>query len=54
VNTWTAMLDLVRGGFTAPGFACFTDLLTGWVLSPGRRTITGDADRRRPRRPSGA
>lgn len=34
------MLDLVRGSFTAPGFACFTDLLTGWVLSPGRRTIT--------------
>jgi hypothetical protein len=26
--------------FTAPGFAVFTDLLTGWVLTPGRRTIT--------------
>lgn len=38
--SWAAMLDLVRPSFTAPGFACFTDLLTGWVLSPGRRTIT--------------
>jgi hypothetical protein len=27
--------------FTAPGFAIFTDLLTGWVCAPGRRTITG-------------
>lgn len=26
--------------FTAPGFAVFTDLLAGWVLTPGRRTIT--------------
>jgi len=26
--------------FTAPSFAIFTDLLTGWVLAPGRRTIT--------------
>ena len=26
--------------FTAPSFAIFTDLLTGWVLTPGRRTIT--------------
>lgn len=46
------MLALVRGAFTAPGFACFTDLLTGWVLSPGRRTITamltvGDPEGRR-------
>lgn len=49
---WAAMLDLVRGSFTAPGFACFTDLLTGWVLSPGRRSITrmltvGDPEGRR-------
>lgn len=52
MNAWAAMLDLVRGSFTAPGFACFTDLLTGWVLSPGRRTITrmltvGDPEGRR-------
>ena len=26
--------------FTAPGFAVFTDLPAGWVLTPGRRTIT--------------
>ena len=26
--------------FTAPGFAVFTDLLAGWALTPGRRTIT--------------
>lgn len=26
--------------FRAPSFAIFTDLLTGWVLAPGRRTVT--------------
>jgi hypothetical protein len=26
--------------FRAPSFALFTDLLTGWVLAPGRPTIT--------------
>lgn len=26
--------------FRAPSFAIFTDLLTGWVLAPGRRAIT--------------
>jgi hypothetical protein len=26
--------------FTAPSFTLFTDLLAGWVLTPGRRTIT--------------
>lgn len=35
-----ALLELTRGVFTAPSFAIFTDLLTGWVLAPGRRTIT--------------
>lgn len=38
---FAALLELPRGGFTAPGFAVFTDLLIGWVLAPGRRTITG-------------
>jgi hypothetical protein len=52
VTGWTALLELVRGAFTAPGFACFTDLLTGWVATPGRRTITriltvGDPEGRR-------
>ena len=40
MSIWTALLELTRGAFTAPGFAMFTDLLTGWVLAPGRRTIT--------------
>ena len=35
-----ALLALTRAGFTAPSFAIFTDLLTGWVCAPGRRTIT--------------
>ena len=35
-----ALLDLTRGVFRAPSFATFTDLLTGWVCAPGRRTIT--------------
>jgi hypothetical protein len=41
VNRWTALLDRTRMVFTAPSFAIFTDLLTGWVCAPGRRTITG-------------
>lgn len=35
-----ALLGLARAGFTAPSFAIFTDLMTGWVCAPGRRTIT--------------
>lgn len=35
-----ALLGLTRAGFTAPSFAIFTDLITGWVCAPGRRTIT--------------
>jgi len=26
--------------FIAPSLAIFTDLLTGWICAPGRRTIT--------------
>ena len=40
MTAWTALLRQARGVFTAPGFAIFTDLLAGWVLAPGRRTIT--------------
>lgn len=40
VAGWTGLLGLTTAVFTAPGFAVFTDLLTGWVLTPGRRTIT--------------
>jgi hypothetical protein len=41
VTAFSALLELARAGFTTPSFAIFTDLLTGWVLAPGRRTITG-------------
>jgi len=41
VNTWTALLSNTRTVFGAPSFALFTQLLTGWVCAPGRRTITG-------------
>ncbi|WP_186526382.1 IS701 family transposase [Leekyejoonella antrihumi] len=35
-----ALLGLTRAGFTAPSFAMFTHLVTGWVCAPGRRTVT--------------
>jgi hypothetical protein len=41
VTGFSALLELARAGFTAPSFALFSDLLIGWVLAPGRRTITG-------------
>lgn len=37
---WTAIVEMVRHAFTAPGFALFCDLVDGWVLAPGRRTVT--------------
>ena len=37
---FSALLDLTRSVFAAPSFAIFTDLVTGWVCAPGRRTIT--------------
>ena len=40
MNTWVALLAGSRAVFHAPSFAIFTDLLTGWVCAPGRRTIT--------------
>jgi hypothetical protein len=40
VTNWVALLGSFRAVFTAPGFAIFTDLLTGWVCAPGRRTVT--------------
>jgi DDE superfamily endonuclease len=40
VRGWTALLTQARPLFRAPSFALFADLLTGWVLTPGRRTIT--------------
>jgi hypothetical protein len=37
---WTAIIAMAGCAFTRPGFAIFTDLITGWALTPGRRTIT--------------
>jgi hypothetical protein len=39
-QTWTDLLAVAAGVFTRPSFAIFCDLVTGWVLTPGRRTIT--------------
>jgi len=38
--TWSAIIATVASAFTRPSFAIFADLLAGWVLTPGRRTIT--------------
>jgi hypothetical protein len=35
-----SLLGVCRGAFSAPGFGVFLTLMTGWVLAPGRRTIT--------------
>lgn len=40
MKAFTALLDLTRPVFRAPSFAIFTDLLSGWVCAPGRRTVT--------------
>ena len=40
MKAWTALLASTRPVFRAPSFALFTDLMTGWVLAPGRRTVT--------------
>ena len=37
---WDAGLDQTAAAFTRPSLAIFRTLLTGWVLAPGRRTIT--------------
>ena len=34
------LVGLARGAMTKPGFELFSRLLVGWVLAPGRRTIT--------------
>lgn len=38
--TWNATIGSVASVFTRPSFAIFADLVAGWVLTPGRRTIT--------------
>ncbi|MGH8886910.1 MAG: hypothetical protein ACRDYX_17425, partial [Egibacteraceae bacterium] len=37
---WATLLTGAQAVFTAPSFAIFADLVTGWALCPGRRTIT--------------
>jgi len=39
-RAWGELIGLARGGFTKPGFEVFETLLAGWVLAPGRRSIT--------------
>jgi len=38
--SWEAIIGSVAPAFTRPSFAIFGDLMAGWVLTPGRRTIT--------------
>lgn len=40
MTAWIALLGLTAAVFTAPSHALFVDLLAGWVLCPGRRTVT--------------
>lgn len=37
---WESLVGRAQGCFSAPSFAIFTTILAGWVLAPGRRTIT--------------
>ncbi|MCA1700372.1 MAG: transposase, partial [Actinobacteria bacterium] len=41
MSGFAALLELTRAAFSAPSFAIFADLVRGWVLAPGRRTVTG-------------
>ena len=38
---WQSLLAVTLTVFTRPSFALFCRIATGWVLCPGRRTITG-------------
>ena len=38
--TWLLFLSQFAGSFTAPGRQLFEQLLTAWVLCPGRHTLT--------------
>lgn len=39
-SEWDSLLAKARGTFTAASFGLFQTLVWGWVLTPGRRTIT--------------
>lgn len=38
MSGFVALLALTRGGFTAPSYAIFTDLIHGWVCAPAFRS----------------
>src|SRR5450759_2155993 len=40
VSNAVKALTSAAGVFRAPSFAIFTDMITGWLLAPGRRTVT--------------
>ncbi|MHB8452989.1 MAG: transposase, partial [Mycobacteriales bacterium] len=40
MNAWAALLGLTTVVFTAPSSRLFADLMTGWVLTGGRHTLT--------------
>ena len=40
VSEWNELLETARSAFSAAGFSIFETLVCGWVLAPGRRTIT--------------
>jgi hypothetical protein len=40
-NLWGQRLEQVQTAFTTTGWAIFQALMLGWVLCPGRKTITG-------------
>ena len=37
---WGAAIGGAPANFTRPGLAIFVTLMTAWVLTPGRRTVT--------------
>lgn len=39
-SSFGALLSMARSAFSTSGFGVFQTLLVGWVLAPGRRTIT--------------
>jgi hypothetical protein len=40
LSAWTLCLSVAAPAFTQPSFALFTELVSAWILCPGRRTVT--------------
>lgn len=40
LQAWWLLLLSFRSAFTAPSFLVFQEIVTAWVLAPGRRTLT--------------